>query len=483
MEFQQNDVDVIPPLSFGLRWYNEGSLTHRRFLSSTLYYDICTQTSVSATKALELNDLFAAFVVLITGIVSSVWNPYSILRKDQNNVTYLDGIARDVYETMERSMNFKYELKMQPDLVFGSVGPNETWSGMIGSMLAKETDISGPYFITTQRASVVDFSQAFLFSEQGIVSGLVPASKDPLVWLWTIFAIMIATCTAFAIYALHSKQKTKRVAAFFKFFWLFYGTLLGKDIGSTNGWVLRNVLTAASFRFLIAVWMLGPVLVLMYTYQGAITSTFASNRMKPRIDNMMQLFKDTDVELCTLRKSYPADCLKKLIGTEYESLWHRAKKNLKPPPTETYPPWLDEVEDGKCVFVAETLFMKSIVGQRFKETGKCALRVTPTDFCTAYIAFAFRRNFAAETFRKFDQRLLWYNEGRLERRELLESLADYDVCARQAPSATRALKFGDLSGAFLVLGVGAATATITLLLEIMVFRSFGRKNKIHTNNQ
>lgn len=54
---------------------------------------------------------------------------------------------------------------------------------------------------------------------------------------------------------------------------------------------------------------MGPALVVMYTYQGAITSTFAADKLKPLIETMEELNDNTAVQPSTLRNSFPFACL------------------------------------------------------------------------------------------------------------------------------------------------------------------------------
>ncbi|XP_035219684.1 uncharacterized protein LOC118192776 [Stegodyphus dumicola] len=194
---------------------------------------------------------------------------------------------------------------------------------MIGSMLENETDISGPYFITKPRADVVAFSTPFAFSELAIVSGLVPANKDPFVifevFSWQVWLLIVSTLILIAIVAtftymiLPAREKRMKAEVFLEFLWRLYGSFMWEDIGSPQKWLYFHIWSSVSFRMLLSLWLLGPVLIIMYSYQGVITSKFASDKLIPRIQNMDQLFRDTGVKICTLQNSYPLDCFKALV--------------------------------------------------------------------------------------------------------------------------------------------------------------------------
>ncbi|GIY32615.1 hypothetical protein CDAR_37001 [Caerostris darwini] len=204
----------------------------------------------------------------------------------------------------------------QPFDVYGAKSPNGTWSGMLGSMLSNETDISGPYFVTEDRSLAMEFTVPLAFSQLTLLSGLVSSNRDPF--------------------------------------------------------LILGVFSVTSLWFTVC------CLVMMYTYQGAIISTFTVDKLKPKISTIEELIQNTGIGISTFRDSYPMAFFSKLVNTKYESLGFRIKQNLVAPSSKDT--WVDAVEEGKVVFITETFYMKYLVGERFLKTGKCGIIATDVVF-------------------------------------------------------------------------------------------------------
>lgn len=91
-------------------------------------------------------------------------------------------------------------------------------------------------------------------------------------------------------------------------------------------------------------------------------------------------------------------------GTRLEPLNDRVHKNLRPPASVGIPEWLDEVEDGNLVFVADAIMMKSLVAARFKQKRRCGIYVTTVNFCPAYMSFAFRKSYRPKFQEQFNEK-------------------------------------------------------------------------------
>ncbi|GBO37318.1 hypothetical protein AVEN_172611-1 [Araneus ventricosus] len=171
-----------------------------------------------------------------------------------------------------------------------------------------------------------------------------------------------------------------------------YGQWCSEEFGDNRRWFLRHVWSSPSFRLLQSLWFTAGCLVFMYTYQGAIISAFAGDKLKPRISTLEELLEDTKMGISTFKNSYPMAFFKRLANTNYGSIWFRLEHNLVNPPSKgTVPDWLDDIEDGKRVFIADMFWLKYLIGERFVKTGKCGLRATNIELGAAYMSFAFRK--------------------------------------------------------------------------------------------
>ncbi|GBM89725.1 hypothetical protein AVEN_216836-1 [Araneus ventricosus] len=171
-----------------------------------------------------------------------------------------------------------------------------------------------------------------------------------------------------------------------------YDQWCSEEFGDNRRWFLKHVWSSPSFRLLQSLWFTAGCLVFMYTYQGAIISAFAVDKLKPRISTLEELLEDTKIGISTFKNSYPMAFFKRLANTNYGSIWLRLENNLVNPPSKgTVPDWLDDIEDGKRVFIADMFWLKYLIGERFVKTGKCGLRATDIELGAAYMSFAFRK--------------------------------------------------------------------------------------------
>ncbi|GFU13622.1 glutamate receptor [Nephila pilipes] len=353
------------------------------------------------------------------------WVPFIEILTTSDNKTHLGGVAADIYNGIKTFMDFNYVATAQPDNTYGTRNPDGTWTGMIGSMLRN-------------------------------------------VWLVLILTIIMLSGAATLIYQiLPAKKKRKIPETFSRYFWGFQSSLVGKEFGGNDRWFLKHVWSSASFRFLQSMWFTGGCLVLMYTYQGAIISTFAADKLKPKISSIDELLADTKIQFSTFKNSYPMGFFKRLTNTKYEPLWLRMKNNLVSPPRKgVVPNWLDVVEDGKAIFIADTLWMKNLIGERFVKTGKCNLRTIDIEIGAAYVAFAFRKELKnKKIFKDFNKGLRRFNEGNLAQHKYITSTLYYDICTGSSVAVTDPLNLTDLAGAFIVLGVGNASAFMFFIVE------------------
>ncbi|GBN30639.1 hypothetical protein AVEN_219575-1 [Araneus ventricosus] len=254
---------------------------------------------------------------------------------------------------------------------------------------------------------------------------------------------------------------------FSKYLWAFQLGLIGKDFGDNKRWFIRHVWSSPSFRLLQSMWFTAACLVIMYTYQGAIISAFAADRLKPRVSNIEELLKESKLGISTFKNSYPMAFFKRLVNTCYESLLHRMEHNMVGPPSKgDIPYWLDLIEEGKIVFIADPWWLKNVIGERFLKTGKCGLRMTNTEFGASYMSFAFRKELHNRSiFKSFNKGVRRFTEGSLHHRRMITSSLYYDICTGDSTAVVDPLNFSDLIGAFIIFGIGNGLACVIFALE------------------
>ncbi|GBO39201.1 hypothetical protein AVEN_254751-1, partial [Araneus ventricosus] len=126
------------------------------------------------------------------------------------------------------------------------------------------------------------------------------------VWIALLVTTLAVSAVACLIYQLlPAREKRAKMETYSKYLWAFHTGLIGKEFGDNRRWFLRHVWSSPSFRLLQSLWFTAGCLVFMYTYQGAIISAFAVDKLKPRISTLEELLEDTKMGISTFKNSYP----------------------------------------------------------------------------------------------------------------------------------------------------------------------------------
>ncbi|GFU13626.1 glutamate receptor U1 [Nephila pilipes] len=411
-------------------------------------------------------------VSLGNAILSHKWNPWIVL--DKKNKSLAHGVVVEFYDEMKRSKVFDYTLKFLSSLGGGVIGPDGKWNGMVGALIRNEIDMAGPLFLDERRAKVINYAFPLAFADLVIISGVVPANKDPYlifgifsaeIWGLILLAVIICAGLACIIYTiLPSTKEKKTTQAFFRYLWSFQISFIGKEFGSNKRWFIRHVCKSPSLKILRCTWFL-TCLVLMSAYSEIITSTFAADRLKPQFEKLEDFLDYPSIKIGTYKNSYPVLCLEKLANTKLESILVRLKNDLVKI-DENISSWLDNVEAGKAAFIGETMYSKFMIGERFKLTGKCNLRITKFDICSGYIAVVSRKEMPERTLKKIDKGVLKFIEGGFAKRQVLESVINYDICSESIQVVRYPLDLEDLLGAFAILVAGLDLSIFCFLMEL-----------------
>ncbi|GIY06440.1 lig_chan-Glu_bd domain-containing protein [Caerostris extrusa] len=172
-----------------------------------------------------------------------LWVPWVILDANKSLET-AQGVLIELYKGMKYAKVFDYELQLAS--AYGVLGQDKKWTGMVGSLLKNETDVGGPYFVEENRGKVIRFVSPLDFSQLVLVTGLIPENTDPFmifrvfsitVWLTLLSFVFIVAGTACLVYSVWpSSERKRKVAAYFRYLWMFQTSLLGKEFGSNSRW-------------------------------------------------------------------------------------------------------------------------------------------------------------------------------------------------------------------------------------------------------
>ena len=104
-------------------------------------------------------------------VVTILGEPYCMEVDDSENRTGNDrfeGYSVDLIKEIADLLEFKYQIKLVEDGVYGKRNERGEWNGMIGELIRNESDIAiVDLTITSKREEAVDFTQVIHYKQKG----------------------------------------------------------------------------------------------------------------------------------------------------------------------------------------------------------------------------------------------------------------------------------------------------------------------------
>ncbi|XP_055684018.1 glutamate receptor ionotropic, kainate 2 isoform X2 [Lutzomyia longipalpis] len=99
-------------------------------------------------------------------VLTALSPPYGMLRESPNTLTGNDrfeGFGIDLIQELSQMLGFNYTFNLQDDGVYGSIGPDGKWNGMIRELHEYRADLAiTDLTITADREGAVDFTMPFM---------------------------------------------------------------------------------------------------------------------------------------------------------------------------------------------------------------------------------------------------------------------------------------------------------------------------------
>ncbi|XP_076044658.1 glutamate receptor ionotropic, delta-2-like isoform X2 [Oratosquilla oratoria] len=329
------------------------------------------------------------------------WFPHVKLAVDPSGNFTASGPMLELLDLLAKSLNFKYSLVRPPDGAWGVTHGDGKFNGMVGQIQRKEVDIAlGPFGVSEPRSKAADYTVPILVDyytllvqkaqpEVNPFGFLLPF--DPMVWVGIMisFAVVLALLPL-VTWALRSNlphQWTRRLSNA-----TFYTNVVFENIRVFCQQNLQMHLSMNSTRFLMAVWML-MVLVLLRSYNGALTSILAVRNIPIKIDTLRQLVDEPSffviIEASAVfmqhimgsKQGIYAD----LMGTKQEG------RMIEMTTTEMNIDGLERVRHGQHAFVLEELTLKTLMSQDFSKGGACHFYMIREKFMPFFFAMIGRK--------------------------------------------------------------------------------------------
>ncbi|XP_066942982.1 glutamate receptor ionotropic, delta-1-like [Macrobrachium rosenbergii] len=295
--------------------------------------------------------------------------------RDVGDKFYVTGPIGNLLDILAEGYNFTYALTQPDDQTWGAVLPNGTWSGMVGQVHRKETDLAlGPFGHSSSRAKVVDFSMSFYYDDRCITARkglpkidpwgfLLPLS--PEVWAGIAGALIVGW-VAMVLFTYLSVGKSVAAEMDGAPTLLFQHVRVLLNQGASDRFT-RNIYQ----RLILGSWTI-VVLMVLWSYSGNLVSLLAVRYIPQPIQSIRKLISSGYGIIMK-----PNTIITTAITTaESGELAELNKLNdvglFKYTAAEAFPDRLDTlVRRGDHVLFVTSLESDLLLASDFAKTGRC----------------------------------------------------------------------------------------------------------------
>ncbi|XP_042911760.1 probable glutamate receptor [Parasteatoda tepidariorum] len=371
-----------------------------------------------------------------------------------NYTTIISGVEAEFLKLLSHKLNFEYEILAPSDNSYGFKDTFGNWTGIVGMLQRNEADMAISLIgITEERSSVVDFSLPYLYLEKTFMmnhAAFLPKTSAFLypfsTFTWILFWIALLFVTVL-FRALISPQNSI-ITVFLK--------LWGSSFGQGMNYNPRSM----SRRIPLGIWLVYSY-VLILCYSSVLLSFLTSPIRMKQIKDFKDLYtaiREGKMECRAEIRTLEADYLSKSNIPHFKGLGEYIKRNE----------WYFQsrvnatVPENVAVLGSPFLFSMAFGSPEMYFYSKDVFGNFP-------FGVAIRKDFCCkEHFNTILLRILsggLYNklmDNFLFKFEVLKKL-NFDHSQRTSASV---LKLSDLSGVFVILGIGWTAGIFALIMEI-----------------
>ncbi|XP_071536191.1 LOW QUALITY PROTEIN: probable glutamate receptor [Panulirus ornatus] len=329
------------------------------------------------TTSLQLfPEKFAKFTYGPTLVVAAeMFSPHLLLVQEKTTTSALSFIGPliNVLDILAKTMNFTYKYERPPDGSWGVKLENGSWTGMVGMVVRKETDIGlGPFDITATRAADVDFTRPILTETGRILGGRGRPEVDPwaflmplapLVWVAILTTLLVVPVIGF-LFSLCSRRKTTNTSLRSSSIYIRYIRILLQQGDSMlpNSWWEPLV---------VGVWMM-TTLVLTRSYTGNLMSYLAVRHIPHPYQSLRDVLDDPSASIVMEDDtSYVQYYRSVKSGIFREIAVAETKGRVKSLRDVIHHHKLSLFKQGDHVLIAEDRYLQVLTSEDFSSTGRC----------------------------------------------------------------------------------------------------------------
>ncbi|EFX79932.1 hypothetical protein DAPPUDRAFT_103895 [Daphnia pulex] len=444
--------------------------------------------TVNSSPSMKIGDLNGAHLK----IAVAHYPPFHIITLMPDGNYSNIGAGVEYFIWLEKKLNFTFSYVYIPNEVTrAKYGIKSNLAIMTNLFTDNEIDgASTGTTLTLENKQKMDLAY-FVWSEPYMMVVPRPGEKsrllafvypfDPLVWglIYITLHAVVASMTFFASIYSKFSINSREVSA-------IYGGRTVYDRVSYYMLYVFNILTLQgntihasrlSFRILVGSWLLVAT-VLVYSYSSTVVSHLTIVVTKPHINSLEDLAASKDVGLLLLADFFPEEILDakfgalKYLGDQIRYNPDRLLNSMQN--VETF------LGTGNYAMPLLATVCKNFVATQFKKERKCRFVITDPVSSANFWSFPFQKD-SSYTW-AFHYALIELWETGLPYHWVGNFVPRVPECLlitknkRKENSVRRgAIRLDDLTGAFLILGVGFGLATFIFILEKIVYFKNKRK--------
>ncbi|XP_008546980.2 ionotropic receptor 25a [Microplitis demolitor] len=234
--------------------------------------------------------------------------------RDANNNLMAEGYCIDFIRELSKKMQFTYELVVPKDRKFGDKLPDGQWTGLVGDLATRRTDIAiASLTMTSEREEVIDFVAPY-FEQSGILIVMrKPVKETSLfkfmtvlkyqVWLSIVGAIVATAIMIWILdkYSPYSASNNKQLYPYpcreftlKESFWFALTSFTPQGGGEAPKALSSRVLVAAYWLF---------VVLMLATFTANLAAFLTVERMQVPVQSLEQLARQSKINYTVVNNS------------------------------------------------------------------------------------------------------------------------------------------------------------------------------------
>ncbi|XP_068224022.1 probable glutamate receptor [Palaemon carinicauda] len=405
----------------------------------------------------------------VTVVISGEHWPTHIVLNERNQVS---GSMGSLLNALSQSLNFSYKIVRPEDGLWGSIGEDGSWSGMVGMVHRHEADMAlGPHDITLIRTTAIDYTSPIFTDARQFVLAQNRAEVDPwgfllplspMVWIGALITLGVIALVMITLGRNYrgDSAPTYAMAVFFHTYRLFFA----------QGFTMKIHLV--SERIVVLSWLVGAMII-CWSYSTNLMSLLAVRYAPKPVQTIRDLIDDHRLIAIFPRRTALSDyvlsqesgILKEVADLRNVGRYKSLHYNDFAQALETL------VRRGDHAIATCTTDAVNIIAKYFSQKGSCNFYIARETFVPFTLAMIVQKG--SPLVEPLSQKIRGIVSGGLYRHWLDSNLPNSTSCKHMPSSFTvkEPLAMTNIWGLFVLLTSGLGVACLIFWIEVLLSKS------------